>query len=171
MDGREKEYALAVFALAKEQKSEQALFTQLTSFCNALDDSTRNFFRHPKITKQAKKDVLSKSDLDKLLLHLLFVLVDNRRFEWLDEILKQYEKLLLLANSVLKLVVTSKTPLSQEAIESLQAKYALLHSRTVQIETHLDATLLGGLKIEYDGYVEDRTINRYLSDLTQSLKG
>jgi F-type H+-transporting ATPase subunit delta len=170
MNGKAKEYALAIFGLAKEQNLETMIKESLRNIQLGLNEEQRVFFRHPKISKQTKKDVLQSVVKEELLLHFLYLLIDNQRFDWFDEIILEYNKLMDQLNRILKVVVYSKTGLSTSVLESIKQKFEADHHRVVVMESVIDSTLLGGIRLEYDGFVEDRTINRYLGDLTQSLR-
>jgi len=171
MNGKANEYALAVFGLAGESRMEQETLATLRAFRLSLDKEAEAFFRSPSITKDEKRAVVQSVVTDGLVRDFLCVLIDNRRFDWLSDIEKALEDLILRQNRILKLTITSKTPLSPQAIADLKTKYEALHRRPVAIETKLDPDLIAGLKIAYDGSVEDRTIDRRLADLKQRLKG
>ena len=49
MTGIAKQYALAVFSLAKENKREIEFLMALENFASGIDEETQKFFAHPKI--------------------------------------------------------------------------------------------------------------------------
>jgi F-type H+-transporting ATPase subunit delta len=171
MNGKANEYALAVFGLAGETKREQDTLLALRSFRLSIDKEAKAFFRSPSIAKEEKRAVVRAVVSDSLVRDFLCVLIDNRRFDWLKDIEDALDALIMRQNKILKLTITSKTPLSQAAITLLKEKYESLYRRVVLIETAIDPSLIAGLKIAYDGFVEDRTIDRRLADLKQRLKG
>lgn len=170
MNGKAFEYALAIFSLAVERRVEQSTFDSLETFQSALTAEMKKFFRHPAIEKAAKKQVLESSVFEPLLRNFLFLLIDNQRFEQLHEIVKEYRLLLQQQNRQLVLKVFSKAPLSQDTLQALKTKYARDTNRVVLIENILDSTIIAGIRLEFDGYVLDQSINHYLDDLTKQLQ-
>jgi F-type H+-transporting ATPase subunit delta len=171
MNGKANEYALAVFGLAGEMHREAETLETLRAFRRSLDKEAAAFFKSPSVAKEAKRSVVRHAVADPLVRDFLCVLIDNRRFDWLEDIEAALEDLILRQNQILKVTITARAPLSPQTIAGLQAKYEAMHRRPVVIETKLDPDLIAGLKIAYGGSVEDRTIDRRLSDLKQSLKG
>lgn len=171
MNGKANEYALAVFGLAGETKREQDTLLAIRSFRLSLDNEAMAFFRSPSIAKEEKRAVVRAVVSDPLVRDFLCVLIDNRRFDWLKTIEDDLDELILRQNNILKLTITSKSPLLPATIASLKAKYEFQYRRPVVIETTIDSGMIGGLRIAFDGSVEDRSIDRRLADLKQRLKG
>lgn len=170
MNGKAFEYALAIFSLALERRVEQDTFTILEGFHSSLTKDMKKFFRHPAIEKAAKKQVIEGGLEEPLVRNFLYLLIDNQRFEQLDDIVKEYRLLLQKQNRQLVLKVYSKTALSKETLQALQSKYARDTGRSVLIENILEPTLIAGIRLEFDGYVLDQSINHYLDDLTKQLQ-
>lgn len=171
MNGKANEYALAVFGLAKEAKRASEVLSAWKAFRLSVGKDEQAFFEHPSIAKEEKRSVIRAVVQDPLVKDALCVLIDNRRFSYLLDIEREFETLMLKENQVLKLTVTSKTPLSASAVLGIKTKYEAMHHRPVVVETKLDPALIAGFKIAYDDMVEDRTIDRRLADLKQRLKG
>ena len=98
----ESEYAKAVFDLAKEENKIE-VFTQC--FSAVIDTKTKEFsdiLVSPFIHKEEKKRILSKvyHSLDETFLHFLYVLIDHNRFDKVNDIYKEYEKLVLKDNNI-----------------------------------------------------------------------
>ena len=66
-------------------------------------------------------------------------------------------------------VVYSGTKLSESELQQLQDNLSKKHNRNVTLDNVVDASILGGIKIEYEGNVLDQTINHYLHSLKSSL--
>jgi len=170
MNGKAFEYALAIFSLALERRVEQEIFDTLEGFQTSLSEELRKFFRHPAMEKTAKKQVIEGCIEEPLVKNFLYLLVDNQRFEQIDDIVKEYRLLLQKQNRQLALKVFSKAPLSKETLQALQSKYTRDTGRIVLIENILDSSIIAGIRLEFDGYVLDQSINHYLEDLTKQLQ-
>lgn len=163
------QYSEALFSLALEQKALDSVLTEFSAFIEGLDDEIYTFLNHPKITKKDKKEIVSKAISHSLLKNFIFVLIDRSRIDLLDDTLVEYKKLYDNQHKVLKVSVYSNKVLSdkQQAnlIESLEAK----NNRKVELNNVVDETIVGGLRIEYEGMVLDDTINNFLHSLKSNL--
>jgi F-type H+-transporting ATPase subunit delta len=66
--------------------------------------------------------------------------------------------------------VYSKKALTQSEKERLITRLKKKHNRDIELKNMLDESIVGGLKVEYEGYVLDDTINNYLQNLKATLK-
>lgn len=169
MAGIAKQYALAVFSLAKEEKRCEDFLDSLKNFVNQTDEETLNFFRHPKISREIKKGTLDKAVSDNLVKNLLKVLIDNDRFDLISDISDAYQEILDEINQVMKVMVYSKEPLTKQNINKIKKRLNTDYQRIVEIVELKDETILGGFRLEFEGNVIDETINRKLDDLQSSL--
>ena len=169
MTGIAKQYALAVFSLAKEKGNELEFLSVLQEFSNQLDEEMIKFFTHPKISRDIKKGTLEKSVKEPLLLNLLKVLIDNDRFDIIEACTLAYQDILDEMNKVMQVKVYSNKPLTQVNIDKIKKKLKSTYQRTIEIQEEIDHTILGGFRLEFEGNVIDETINRKLDDMHSSL--
>jgi F0F1-type ATP synthase delta subunit len=66
--------------------------------------------------------------------------------------------------------VFSANPLSKEHIKNIKTTYNEKFHKTIVVETHTDPTMIGGLKIEYNGMVLNDTVDYTLKQLKSQLK-
>ena len=163
------QYAEALFALALEENIVDEVKDQFLSFKDAIDQEIRIFLTHPKIKKQDKKEVLSKTTEHSLLKHFLFVLIDNSRFDLLEDIYIEYMRVYNNQNKLMNAVVYSKKALPISDLNKLKNNLGMKHNRKVKLENIVDPNIIGGLRIEYEGQIMDETINNYLQTLKQNL--
>jgi len=159
------QYAVALFSLAREQDETERVDDAFTRFVEAFDTQARRFFLDPRVAKKEKKRVLGELSLHPLLQDFLFVLVDNRRFANVEDILAEYRRLKAEENQEMHVVVRSRRPLQKSRIKALKEEFASRYNRRVTIENQIDEEILGGLRFEYDGKVVDDTINKAFKQL------
>lgn len=164
------QYAEAIFALASEKHSEHEILAIYETFLSVFNENLRNTLLHPKITKVAKKEIVGSLKLGSLFTHFLFVLIDKNRIGDLDSIYVEFKRLIDHKENVLRVVVTSKIPLSKEQLLTIESSLEKKHKRRVIIETRIDPKIVGGLKFAYEGNVVDHTINHYINSLSDALK-
>jgi len=169
MTGIAYQYALAVFSLANEKGQAKDFHEKLKGFAESLDGESVKFFVHPKIEMKDKVAVIDKTVGEPLLGNFLKVLVENDRFSLVEAIVMAYQDILDNLNKVMKVVIYSNKPLSKTNIEKIKEKLSKTYNRTIEAETAIDETILGGFRIEFEGNVIDETINRHLENIRSSL--
>ena len=85
----------------------------------------------------------------------------------LEDVLLQFLDMARKKMSTLPVEVISAVPLTQEQLFKLEIKLIRLLRKQLSISTHVDASLLGGVRILVDNTVIDMSIKRQLSDMKQ----
>ena len=163
------QYAEALFSLAKEASQIDKVVAEYKVVKDAFDAEIYQFLIHPKIKKQDKKDIVAKIIHNDLLKRFIFVLIDNSRIEILDDTLVELEKLIDNQNKVMKVQVFSHKKLSPEQTKQLVINLNKKHNRKIELENIVDRSIVGGLRIEFEGMILDDTINNYLNSLKANL--
>lgn len=165
-----RQYALAVFSLAKDKKEIDSFQKSLKSFIESLTEKDHLFFEHPRFSKQEKKSVIEKLNLTPLLTNFLNVLIDNERFEELSSIYYAYKDIVIHQDDLLNVLVYSKTKLSEQEKIRIVQKLEKDYSRKVIMTEMIDKTIIAGYRLEFEGYEIDDTVSRRLSDMVKNLK-
>lgn len=163
------QYAEALFSLAVEEQQLSAVDEAFRQFLEVKDADVTKFLNHPKVTKEEKKEVLKQVVDNTLFLHFLYVLIDKVRMDLVEDCFQEFTTILHNQHKVMEVQVYSQKALSSEELLNLKMSIGKKHNRTVTIENVVDAKIIGGLRIEFDGYVLDQTINNYLHDLKNNL--
>jgi len=163
------QYAEALFATALEQKVLDQVAGEFSEFLSALDADVRHFLQHPKVAKDEKKNVLTSVTSTTIFRHFLFVLIDNSRIDLLADIHHEFTTILNNQQHRMEATVYSPKPLSETELTNLKTSIGAKHNRTVTLTNVIDQTIVGGLRIEYEGHVLDQTINHYLASLKGTL--
>ncbi|MGD9910504.1 MAG: ATP synthase F1 subunit delta [Candidatus Izemoplasmatales bacterium] len=165
-----REYALALFSLASEDGTLDKVSESLQGFISNLDLESRLFFSHPAFQKSEKKLVIEKLNVHPLLSDFLKVLIDNERFEFIDEISISLEDIIKNQNQLLKVEVLSKEPLEKVYLTRIKNKLEKDYNRKVLLEETTDKSIIAGYKLRFEGYELDDTASRRLKDLVTTLK-
>ncbi len=163
------QYAEALFTLALEEKKSVEVYENLQSLVTSIDEDIYTFLNHPKVTKNEKKDVISKVIEEQLIKHFVFVLIDNSRIELLEDCLTEYKQILDNQNKVMKVTVYSGKLLTKTDLSKLESNLNKKHNRKIELDNILDEKIIGGIRVEYEGMVFDDTINNYLHSLKSNL--
>jgi len=168
-------YAQAWLASSKEKGAKAAI-----ADCDSLLSMVRNspdfaaFLTSPLISQADQSKVLAtiaaKAGLDATTKSLLSVLVENRRLNALPGILEAAREMLDAEAGEVKAVVTSATKLDDKKVIDISAQISKKLGKDVQVETHVDASLIGGLVIRVGSTMIDDSVKTKLERLQRSLQ-
>ncbi len=168
------EYAKAMFSLGNEE-GKLSEFTDDFHLIRDLIKENPDFNKlmvSASVSHKEKKDLIEEvfKDVDLEFKNFLFVLIDNNRFNYFEDIYQAYKKLLQDENNIMRVVITSPAKLSEERLEKLKTalgyKYA---GKKIIINNKIDESLIGGIKVYYNGEELDASIARQLNDMRNLL--
>lgn len=165
-----RQYALALFSLAKEQHKVEDVSQDFYTFLQNLDSESKLFFSHPSFHHKEKKAMIESLKLGMLLQDFLKVLIDNERFAYLEEIYWMYVDIVKNQHQLLQVTVVSKTPLAKAELARIKNKLEKDYNRKVAMEELIDQSIIAGYILKYEGYEMDDTVSKRLQDLALSLK-
>ena len=163
------QYAVALFELALEHEATKDIRKAFAKFHESLDAENMNFFMHPNIAKLKKQALIDSFDFPQLFKDFLKVLVQNSRFNTIEEIRKSYEKLVDQLDATMRIEVFTGKPMHQDRISNLEKVYGEKYNRKVVVKTTVDSKITGGMRVEYNGMVLNDTVNHSLNKLKSRL--
>lgn len=170
-------YATALFELARDAKTVDAVSESLARLKAALSESAdfRTLTTSPLIERaDAEKGIAAAAaslELDALTGHFLGVLAKNRRLASLPAIIRDYGRLAAAARGETTAEVTSAHPLDADQQAALRAKLKQGLRRDVALELKVDPAILGGLVVRVGSRMIDSSLATKLNSLGQALKG
>ncbi|MBE0554485.1 MAG: F0F1 ATP synthase subunit delta, partial [Rhodobacteraceae bacterium] len=135
----------------------------------ASDPRVAGLLGNPKLDDADAVALLSPEGAQPLFGNFLALLADNRRLVLLPEIAGLYEELRADAERVVKARVTSATDLPAGELEAIKAALGKRFGREVEIETAVDASLIGGAVIDAGDVVIDGSLKGKLERLQAEL--
>ncbi|GAA4762475.1 F0F1 ATP synthase subunit delta [Stakelama sediminis] len=169
-------YAFALFELAAETKTIEAVEASLAKVREALAES-HEFARlttSPLIGRtEAAKAVTAAADsmgLDKTTHNFLGVLAENRRLSHLPAIIRAYRKLAAAHRGETTAEVTSAHPLTDDQVDALKQQLRQRIGRDVNVDLSVDPALLGGLIVKIGSQMIDSSIKTRLNTLAHAMK-
>lgn len=170
-------YSSALMEVAKSHDLTDQLGNDLRSLKALLQDSPelRQFLANPIVSPQVKKSVIEQiagADTHPYLLSFLKLLVDKGRIGFLADIAEQYlAKLRQLRQTVLA-EVTSTVGLSDHQQQMIREKVlSMTSARDVELQTHINPDLLGGVIIKVGSQVIDSSLRSQLRRIGIRLAG
>lgn len=167
----EKQYSRALFSLALEEQIIEEVYQELKNILEHLDDNSWKFFLHPKIDVQAKHEAIESISRQSLVKNFLKVLIDNDRFNLLETISYAYLDLIHEMKEIVEVNIYSNSSLTEENLAKIKKNLETKLIKKVKIISHVDNSIIGGIKIEYQGNVIDQTINSSLQAMKETLLG
>ena len=163
-------YARAAFAIARDAGALPAWSDALAFAARvAADPQVAGLLGNPKLTQADATTLLAPEGANALFGNFLGLLFDNRRLALLPEIAGLYDELRFEAERVVKARVTSAVALPAGELETIKAALSRRFGREVEIETAVDAELIGGAVIDAGDVVIDGSIKGKLGRLETAL--
>jgi len=163
-------YARAAFALA-QGAGQAAVWSSALAFATrvAADPQAEVLLAHPRLPADEAVALLAMDGADEAFVRFLGLLADNRRLPLLADITGLFEQQRAEANHVVKARVTSAGALPPGELATIKAALVKRFGREVEIETAVDASLIGGAVIDAGDVVIDGSLKGQLAQLQHAL--
>ena len=166
-------YAEALFDVAKDKDKLDRIHDELDQFADALDDDREMqvFFFSPYFSSAEKQAGLEKavSGADDEFLNFLNLLNEKHRMPLIFRIRRQFEDAWKKENKKLDVTVTSAVELDPEVAKRVGAEIEKQTGRDVELESHVDENILGGIVLQVGNMVLDASIRNRLEKLRKTV--
>lgn len=158
-------YAKAILEIADSKKVASQVSADMALVSSTINTNLElnTFIQSPTINVEQKESALlaifaNSNAVTKSLFHLL---MENKRFEILDAIALEYNKLFDIMNGVEVAQVTTAVAMDSALEAKVSAKIATFSDKKITIENTIDPSIIGGfiLRIgdkQYNGSVANR---------------
>lgn len=170
-------YALAVFELAQEERAVETVANDFAGLNQLIAESAdlMRLVRAPVFSREEQaagmNGVLNRMEASALTRRFILLLASKRRLFALPDIIRAYRSLVAKQKGEMAAQVTSARPLSNEEMDELRATLKSRLSRDVQLESHIDPSLLGGLVVQVGSRMIDSSIRTKLNNMRMALRG
>jgi F-type H+-transporting ATPase subunit delta len=170
-------YAAALFELADEAKQLDAVAADLRAIRALIAESAdlRRLVRSPVLTRaeqgKAIAAVLERAGSSDLVRRFVGLVAENRRLFALGDMIEAYLSELARRRGEVTASVTSAAPLSDGQSAALTDALRRAVGGKVSIETHTDASLIGGLIVKVGSRMVDSSLKSKLQRLKLVMKG
>lgn len=168
-------YGQALYALAQEENLSEKILQQLQLMQECLDASPEyiELLSSVALAKQERCALLDESmgqTLHPYLLNFLKILAEKGHIRRFPDCHSAYRQCYYRDNNILPVTAVTARPLSPAQEKRLQEKLASITGKTILLSNRVDAGLLGGIRLDYDGRQVDDTISHRLESVRQLLK-
>lgn len=163
-------YGEALYSLCLEENLTASVLQQLLvlqqSFTSAPD-----FIRllsSPSLTKEERCRILDESFREKLhpyVLNFLKILTEKGYIRYFDDCCQAYRGLYNQDNGILPVTAVTAMELTQVQSQRLKEKLAGVTGKTIELTNRVDPTILGGVRLDFDGKRLDDTISHRLESI------
>lgn len=170
-------YALAVFELAVETKSIDAVQRDLQTLKAMLAESAdlTRLVRAPVFAREAQakgmQGVLAAAGADPLTVRFVSLLCAKRRLFLLPAIIAGFNTLVEREKGEVEAQVTSARALSAAQIDELKSVLKGKLGRDPLLKTEVDPTLLGGLVVQVGSRMIDNSLRTKLNGIRLAMRG
>ena len=166
-------YADALFGAAKESGRLAKVHEALADFAAAVEQSPelRSVLRNPQLESTAKARILADlaGDEEPLFKNFLLLIAEKGRAGELDEIAKEFERLIAREERRLTVELTTARELSDAEAKDIVAQIEKAAGRKVEATRTVDPDLVGGIVLQAGSYRVDASVRGRLQRLRQEL--
>lgn len=172
LDHISSQYAKALFELSSDKY--ELILEQLEIINKIIleNEDLRKFLEHPKITIEEKKEVFQKSlvNFEEVVVNFIYVLIDNKRINLLDSIIKLYKELYNEANNIMEFELVSSTPLLDGDIQEIKDILKVKYNKNIIVNVSVSPDFLGGVVVKYKDQVIDDSVLTRIKNIRDFLK-
>jgi F-type H+-transporting ATPase subunit delta len=166
-------YSRALFEVATEQDKLDEIREQLGQFADALQENRELtvFFFSPYFSTEEKKQGLHRAveDADETLVNFLELLIEKHRMPVIFRLRRQFDAMWEEANKLLPVEVTSAVELDPALVEELGDRVGEQTGRRVELRSHVDPDILGGIVLRVGNSILDASIKNRLNQLRREV--
>ena len=169
-------YATALFELARDEKSIDAVRADLDKFEVMLNDSAdlKRLVRSPvfsaDVQSKALAAVLDKAGIAGVSANFLKVLTANRRLFAVADVLRAFRALVAKFKGEATADVTVAETLSDKNLDALKTALKLVTGKDVALNVKVDPSIIGGLVVKLGSRMVDSSLRTKLNSIKHAMK-
>lgn len=167
-------YAQAIFELAAKQNILTEVGSDLQELKKVLatSDEFMALLTAPKISTDRKKELIAQilTGAQPIVVNMVQFLIEKKRLNELEAVTEQYQALAAAAQGSADAKVYSTRELTAEERAEISAAFGkLVGKEQLNITNIIDASLIGGVRVQIGNYIFDSTVASKLEDLKRVL--
>jgi F-type H+-transporting ATPase subunit delta len=169
-------YATALFELARDEKSIDAVRADLDQFDAMLADSAdlKRLVRSPVFSSdtqvKALSAVLDKAGISGISANFLKVLTANRRLFAVDQVIRAFRALVAKFKGEATADVTVAEALSDKNLDALKTALKSMTGKDVSLNVKVDPSIIGGLVVKLGSRMVDSSLRTKLNSIKHAMK-
>jgi F-type H+-transporting ATPase subunit delta len=169
-------YATALFELARDEKSIDAVKADLESFEAMLADSAdlKRLVRSPvfsaEVQSKALAAVLERAGITGISANFLKVLTANRRLFAVTDVIRAFRALVAKLRGEATADVTVAETLSDKNLDALKTALKSVTGKDVALNVKVDRSIIGGLVVKLGSRMVDSSLRTKLNSIKHAMK-
>jgi F-type H+-transporting ATPase subunit delta len=169
-------YATALFELARDEKSIDAVKADLDAFAAMLADSDdlKRLVRSPVFSagtqSKALAAVLDKAGISGISANFLKVLTANRRLFAVGGVIRAFNALVAKYKGQATADVTVAEALSDKNLDALKVALKAVTGKDVALNVKIDRSIIGGLVLKLGSRMVDSSLRTKLNSIKHAMK-
>ncbi len=169
-------YATALFELARDEKSIDAVRADLDRFDAMLSDSAdlKRLVRSPVFSADAQSKalnaVLDKAGISGISANFLKVLIANRRLFAVTDVIRAFRALVAKFKGEASADVTVAETLSDKNLDALKSALKTVTGKDVTLNVKVDPSIIGGLVVKVGSRMVDSSLRTKLNSIKHAMK-
>jgi F-type H+-transporting ATPase subunit delta len=169
-------YATALFELARDEKSIDAVKADLDKFDAMLSESAdlTRLVRSPVFAAdtqlKALSAVLDKAGISGVAANFLKVLTNNRRLFAVADVIRAFRALVARFKGEASAEVTVAEPLSDKNLDALKTALKQVSGKDVTLNVKVDPSIIGGLVVKLGSRMVDSSLRTKLNSIKHAMK-
>lgn len=168
-------YAQALYDLAKDKSATEQVLSQLQTLQQSISEEP-DFLRllsTPALSKEERCRIIDDCFSGKLhpyILNFMKILVEKGYARHFPQCCDAFEALYNLDHGILVVTASTAFPLTADQLSRLSKKLETITGKQIRLRNYTDETVLGGIRLDYDGKQLDDTLQHRLDDMAKLLK-
>jgi F-type H+-transporting ATPase subunit delta len=166
-------YARALFEAARDEDRLEPVREELGDFVEAQRQvpELRGLLRNPQLDHRAKAAALEEllGGEEKLVRNFLLLLTEKNRAGEIEEIAREFDRLVAQAEGILDVELTTAVELSEQEAHDVIDQIEKASGRKVEATQRVDPDLIGGLVLQAGSLRLDASVRGRLDRLRQEL--
>ena len=169
-------YATALFELARDEKSIDAVKADLDRFDTMLGESAdlKRLVRSPVFSANAQSKalaaVLDKAAITGIAANFLKVLTRNRRLFAISDVIRAFRALVAKFRGEATADVTVAERLSDRNLDALKTALKTVTGKDVALNVKVDPAIIGGLVVKLGSRMVDSSLRTKLNSIKHAMK-
>ena len=169
-------YATALFELARDEKSVDAVKADLDRFDAMLNESAdlKRLVRSPVFAADAQSKALSalldRAGIAGISANFLKVLTANRRLFAVSDVIRAFNALVAKFRGEASADITVAEPLSDKNLDALKSALKAISGKDVTLNVNVDPSIIGGLVVKLGSRMVDSSLRAKLNSIKHAMK-
>ena len=168
-------YGQALFDLVIEEQLDARVLQELSALQEAFarEPAFITLLSAPNLPKQERCQILEASFRDKVhvyVLNFLKLLTEKGYMRYFADCCRVYRQLYNRQHGILPVQVVTAAPMQQSQMNRLTQKLSNITGKKIELSCRIDPSVLGGVRLDYDGKQVDGTVQGRLDSVRDLLK-